>query len=136
VLAVLDTNVLISALLFRGRTAIVHEDMLRGILQALVSADVLAEYSRVLAYDKFGLSEEDVAYLLNDELIPYCTMCPDPPSGENWIQNDPSDNCFVDLARSVPGCVLISGDRHIVHRRDTLPCKVLTVAEFLADRPG
>jgi uncharacterized protein len=64
VLTVLDTNVLISALLFRGETAGVHRAILEGRLGPLITEPILKEYLRVLAYPKLRLSESEIRYLL------------------------------------------------------------------------
>lgn len=127
---VLDTNVLISSFLFRGHASRLHVQILQGRFLVLLSPSILAEYNRVLAYPKFGLSESDQKWLIDEELLPFSRLCPEPEHGL-WISQDPSDDCFVDLARSHPGSVLISGDQHILSARPNLPCPVLTVAELL-----
>jgi len=129
---VLDTNVVVSALLFRGTASKVHRLVLEGRIEPLVSDAILDEYRRVLAYAKFGLSEADVAWLMDEEIRPWFTMTPVPKSAGSWIPEDPADDRFIALASAVPGAVLVSGDRRILARRTTLPCPVMTVEELLA----
>jgi len=47
------------------------------------------------------------------------------------IPDDPSDDKFIHLALTEPTAILISGDRHIIDRRDSLPCKVMTAQECI-----
>ena len=68
---VLDTNILISALLFRGEAAGILRAIKKGRLQPLVTPPVLREYLRVLAYPKLGLTETEISYLLEEEIRPW-----------------------------------------------------------------
>lgn len=128
---VLDTNILVSALLFRGRATGVYRAIIEGKVIPCVSPSILTEYRRVLAYGKFGLSDTQLAYLLREEILPYFKQREEPVNGKCWIADDPEDNKFIDLARTIPGSVLITGDSHILKIRRELPCTVLTLDEFL-----
>ena len=130
-LAVLDTNVLVSALLFRGAASNIHQMILEGRILPLISLPILDEYTRVLAYKKFSLTQAEVDYLIEEEISPWFEFRTIPLKTENWIPDDPSDDMFIHLALTEPSAVLISGDRHIIDRRDDLPCKVLTVQECI-----
>ncbi|MDX9959609.1 MAG: putative toxin-antitoxin system toxin component, PIN family [Spirochaetia bacterium] len=127
---VLDTNVIVSSLLFRGPASAIHAFVLDGTILPLVSRPIIEEYQRVLGYRKFRLQAEDVEYLMQSEILPWSRML-DAPTGSAWIPEDPSDDHFVNLALVEENTLLISGDRHILDHRATLPCKVLTVAECL-----
>jgi len=89
----------------------------------------------VLGYQKFRLQPEDVEYLIQSEILPWFRML-DIPAGPPWIPEDPSDDPFVNLALEEENTFLVSGDRHILDHRATLPCKVLTVAECLDNLQG
>ena len=57
---VLDTNVLVSALLFRLRSmAWLRPLWQSGVIVPLISRDTIAELHRVLLYDRFGLSDSE-----------------------------------------------------------------------------
>lgn len=127
---VLDTNVMVSSLLFRGPASAIHRLILEGTILPLVSRPILEEYRRVLGYQKFGLQAEDVDYLMQSEILPWFRML-DVPAESIWIPEDPSDDHFVNLALAEDNTTLVSGDRHILDCRATLPCTVLTVAECL-----
>ena len=58
--AVIDTNVVVSAFVFRaGALVWLREAIVSGALIPLVSDETLAEMVRVLAYARFGLTAED-----------------------------------------------------------------------------
>lgn len=128
---VLDTNIVVSALLFRGSAVPVHRAILMGTIRPVMSPSILGEYRRVISYEKIGLSRGDVEYLLAQEVSPFFIPYPEPHGAENWIPEDPSDNKFINLAVCIPGCILVSGDSHILDRRSSLPCRVYSLAEFV-----
>lgn len=133
--AVLDTNIIVSSLLFRGPASAIHRFVLEGTILPLVSRPILEEYRRVLGYQKFRLQPEDVEYLIHSEILPWFRMLEE-PAGSPWIPEDPSDDHFVNLALAEENTFLVSGDRHILDHRATLPCTVLTVAECLGKIQG
>ncbi len=62
---VIDTNVVVSTLVFRGgRLAWLRQAWAGGKVVPVVSRDTLAELVRVLAYPKFGLTAEDTKNLI------------------------------------------------------------------------
>jgi uncharacterized protein len=74
--AVLDTNVLVSALVFRqGTMATLREAWQAQRLTPLVSRVTATELIRVLAYPKFRLTRIEQDDLLADYL-PYCEVVP------------------------------------------------------------
>ena len=69
---VLDTNVLVSALLFStGRLAWLREAWQQGAVVPLLGRETAEELLRVLRYPKFRLSRQEREELLAD-LLPYC----------------------------------------------------------------
>lgn len=69
--AVLDTNVLISALLFPGLPSRLVTAWQEGRLLPVVSPPILDEYLRALAYPKFKLTVEEISGLLEEALLPF-----------------------------------------------------------------
>ena len=67
---VLDTDVVVSALLFTGISSKLVQLWQGGAITALVSRGILEEYLRVLSYPKFKLSEVDIRSLIQEELLP------------------------------------------------------------------
>lgn len=75
---VLDTNVVISALLFsRARMSWIRQAWQAGRLRPVVSRPTVAELLRVLAYPKFQLSAADQEDILAD-FLPFAETAGDP----------------------------------------------------------
>ena len=127
---ILDTNILISCLLFRGKASALYKHIIEGTVNPCMSPSILDEYERVLNYPKFKLTEQEIRYLLIEEIKPFYLMYREPPAITNWIIEDPSDNKFIDLCMQMPDSILISGDNHIISKRKTLPCRILTLEEY------
>jgi putative PIN family toxin of toxin-antitoxin system len=128
---VLDTNIVVSALLFRDPSTAVYHAIREGRLVPLISPPMFREYARVLAYPKFGLNDSEVIYLLEEEIGRYFKPLQGPLTDRSWIPEDPSDDCFINTALASPGSILVSGDRHILDAREGLPVPVYTLAELL-----
>ncbi|MFA7424434.1 MAG: putative toxin-antitoxin system toxin component, PIN family, partial [Desulfosarcinaceae bacterium] len=57
---VIDTNVVVSALLFGGKPGQLVSHWQDGLIRPYASEAIIAEYLRVLAYPRFDLSENDI----------------------------------------------------------------------------
>ena len=68
---VIDTNVIISALLFGGKPGELIPFWQNSRIEPIVSRDIVDEYIRVLAYPKFQLTEKEIQFLLYRQLLPY-----------------------------------------------------------------
>jgi uncharacterized protein len=92
---VLDTNVLVSALLFGGVPGKLVPVWRNGRIEPLCSDEIIREYLRVLAYPKFHLSESEIDYLFKYEILPFFSVVNFPP-GKSFIPEDPADDKFMD----------------------------------------
>ena len=112
---VLDTNVVLSALVFRGGAAgQVRQAWQRGLFLPLASTATVQELVRVLAYPKFRLSKAEQDELLADYL-PYAetVRIPQPPPMVPDCR-DVLDLPFMHLAVAGEAQVLVSGDRDLL----------------------
>jgi len=131
---VLDTNVLVSALLFRGPAAAVHAAWVSGRYVPLVSTPVLDEYLRVLAYPKFSLTEEEIGWLIRHELLRWAEPVT-VTTRVDAVRDDPADNRFLELAIDGRADVVASGDRHLLELESWRGIPILSARDFL-DRLG
>lgn len=129
---VLDTNVVLSALLFTsGRLAWVRRAWQHGQLQPLVSKDTISELIRVLAYPKFKLSVEERQALLED-FLPYADVVELPhPWPTLPLCRDEKDQVFLVLAYVGQAQSLITGDGDILAMRDVFPGLIVTPDEWI-----
>jgi putative PIN family toxin of toxin-antitoxin system len=112
---VLDTNVVLSALVFRGGAAgQVRHAWQRGLALPLASTATVQELVRVLAYPKFRLSKAEQDELLADYL-PYAetVRIPQPPPPVPDCR-DVLDLPFMHLAVVGKAQVLVTGDRDVL----------------------
>ena len=112
---VLDTNVVLAALVFRGGAAgQVRLAWQRGLVLPLASTATAQELVRVLAYAKFRLSKAEQDELLADYL-PYAetVRIPQPPPTVPDCR-DVLDLPFMHLAMEGKAQVLVSGDRDLL----------------------
>jgi putative PIN family toxin of toxin-antitoxin system len=129
---VLDTNTLVSALLFTGISSELVSLWQDGIITLLLSRDILDEYLRVLSYPKFKLSEEEIKKLLQEEILPYAEVVK-PKRRLRVVQRDPSDNKFLECAIAGKTRVIISGDKDLLSLGRYRRIRIQTPAQFLAE---
>ncbi len=130
---VLDTNIVLSALVFGGgNSARVRTAWQAGAFTPLVSTATAQELVRVLAYPKFRLSVADQDELLADYL-PYTTTVRIPSSPPNTPEcRDPFDVMFLHLAAAGKANVLVTGDRDLLALIGQTKFTILTLDAFVA----
>ena len=133
--AVLDTNVVISAILFKGKISSLMDDWKARRFTFLVSKTILQEYIHVLSYPKFELKEEEIYTILHNHLLPYITVAKEIPK-ESFQTRDAKDAPFDSCALGAKANYLVSGDRDILdfkfppHTQQHF-LSIITVKEFL-----
>jgi uncharacterized protein len=129
---VLDTNVVLSALLFGGgATARIRTGWQSGHFVPLASTATAQELVRVLGYPKFRLSPAEQAELLAD-YIPWVHVVeiPNPPPAVPRCR-DSFDAPFLHLAVAGKARVLVSGDRGVLALAGASDiCPILSVEPF------
>lgn len=130
---VLDTNVILSAILFaRGTTAQLRAAWQAGRCLPLVSARTAQELVRVLAYPKFKLDQADQEELLADYL-PYTEVVaiPEPPPAVPDCR-DPFDLPFLHLAVTGKALALVTGDADLLSIARVGRCPIIRLDAFLS----
>jgi putative PIN family toxin of toxin-antitoxin system len=129
----LDTNLVLSALVFGGNTpAALRRAWQEKCFQPLVSKATVTELIRVLAYPTIRLDADDREQLLADYL-PYCRVVRVPTRMNGLpICRDPFDQPFLELAVAGHADYLVSGDKEdLLVISDRFPCPIITATEFL-----
>lgn len=111
---VIDTNVLVSALLFGGIPGELIPLWKNKRILPLLSDSILDEYLHVLAYPKFRLTEKEIRYLLYHEILPWFDIVSVSAEFEIIIADDPTDDKFLHCARAGKADTIISGDQHLL----------------------
>ena len=130
--AVLDTNTVLSALLFSGgRLAPIRLAWQQDVFHPLVSRPTTEELIRTLGYPKFRLTDTERTELLADYL-PYCAVVKIPAKPPVVPHcRDPFDLPFLQLAAQGKADVLVSGDRDLLALHVQAHFRILTPAAFL-----
>ena len=126
---VIDTNVLVSALLFGGDPSELITLWKERRIQPLGSKEIMEEYIRVLAYPKFHLTEEEIEYLFSQEVLPWFEVIT-VQSGRPFVIDDPSDDKFIWCALEGQAEAIISSDQHLL-RLSSCPVPIFSLSEFL-----
>ncbi len=127
---VIDTNVFVSSLLFKGPTNRVVNLWQNRKFTFLICKEILEEYIRVLAYPKFQLSEEEIKEIIEKELLPFVQIVTiEKPV--SIIKVDTSDNIFLSVALTGKAKFIVSGDKHLLGLRKYQGIRILKVNDFL-----
>jgi putative PIN family toxin of toxin-antitoxin system len=126
---VFDTNVVISALIFRGPLSREIREIWR-IRKAipLIDRSTTTELLRVLSYPKFGLSSTERNEVLA-EYLPWCEAVlsprkrPEPPTCR-----DPKDQKFLELALVAKADGLVTGDADLLTLAPAFSIPIITPA--------
>jgi uncharacterized protein len=137
---VLDTNVVLSALLFQsGRLSWLRQAWKSEACRPLASQKTVAELLRALSYPKFRLEPEDVEELLGDYL-PFVEVINPSSSPESLpMCSDPDDHMFLELAAAGRADLLITGDKALLSLDAEVGFRIVTPAaarSLLAGRSG
>jgi putative PIN family toxin of toxin-antitoxin system len=127
---VLDTNTLVSALLFSGVASRLVPLWQSRRITVLVSKSILNEYLRVLGYQKFGLSESEIRGLIEEELLPYADAI-EVRRRLPAVCRDPEDMKFLECAVIGRAEYLITGDQDLRSLGSYRAVTLLTAGEFL-----
>lgn len=128
---VIDTNVLLSALVFQtGGAAWIRDAWQSYAITPLVNRETVTELLRVLGYPKFSLTEDEVQDLLADYL-PWCETIAIPKEQPAVPAcRDPYDTPFLTLCLTAKADALITGDRDLLALKQEFPIAILTLNEI------
>lgn len=126
---VLDTSVVFPALRFHGgRLAWLRLAWQAKRFAPLASLATENELSRVLAYPRFGLSEQEQRHLLEDYL-PWCETVDVPDNTPVPDCRDPSDRPFLQLAVAGNAEALVTADQDLLALAPVFGIPIITARE-------
>ncbi|PQP34625.1 putative toxin-antitoxin system toxin component, PIN family [Desulfobacteraceae bacterium SEEP-SAG9] len=126
---VLDTNVLVSALLKpRSKPARIMRLVLQGDIEIVGNESIFAEYLDVLKRPKFNLNPDKVQTILQ---LMRAKGIHAPALAESFDLPDSSDESFLEAALSAGADVIITGNKKHFPQRACKGQKVVTPTEFL-----
>jgi uncharacterized protein len=130
---VLDTNVLISALVFESPGAVWLRNLWQqGGIIPVASRETVEEFMRALAYKKFALSETDQRDLLEDYL-PYAETIAIAKIRTRIPKcRDPNDEIFLRLAYAAKVDAIVTGDNDLLTLVSESRIPILSPSELAA----
>lgn len=126
---VLDTNVLVSALLFSGEMGHIVSSWKARKFLPVFSHDTFDEFRRVLAYPKFSLTPREIDALLQDEVLPFCEVV-DVEDDIIGVCRDRADDKFLSCAVAATADYIVSGDKDLLVLGNFRNIPIITVAAF------
>ncbi|MGA8596229.1 MAG: putative toxin-antitoxin system toxin component, PIN family [Bryobacteraceae bacterium] len=125
-IVVLDSNIWISGLLFRGKPA---QAIVRAFSRGHVAicCEMVEEIEEVCAR-KFSQNAAQVKADLDQLLLGALWV---PISGQLHLSRDPDDDIVLECARNAKAHVLVTGDRDLLDLKEFEGTSILTADEFL-----
>jgi putative PIN family toxin of toxin-antitoxin system len=130
---VFDTNVLVSALLFRqGRLSWLRQSWQHGGVIPLADNQTVDELIRVLGYPKFALTKAQIEELLG-LYLPFVEIVNTSGRSGNGLPKcrDASDQKFVALAQGGSADTLVTGDKALLELQGRTRFLIETPAAFM-----
>ena len=126
---VLDTNILISALGWKGNPRIIFNKVIDGEFELVLSHKQLSELLRVLSYPKFKFSSEQKDRFLS--ILLGIVMLVKTKHSINVIKEDPDDNVILEPDNEMKIDYIISGDGHLLKLKEFKGTRIVTPKQFL-----
>jgi len=130
---VLDTNVLLSAILFGGKPQHIVESALEGVIRVSISEPMLAELQGVLQRPKFGFGPEAVQSIVSE--LTTIAEWVIPQTHFDLVKNDPADNHMIDCAIAAEADYLVTGDRHLLRLEECGKTRIVNPDTFVRIMP-
>lgn len=137
--AVIDTNVLVSALFSisgNSNPSIIIRKIIDGAITPLYNEDILNEYEEVLKRDKFPFRKTDIDWIISIFLDYGISLGRTAISDEIFIDKD--DIVFYEVASSKEDSFLVTGNiRHFPKKPFIVtPAEMLTIIDEMEAGPG
>lgn len=127
---VLDTNVLVSSLLFKGRLTRFVDLWRKGKIIPVISRETFAELRDVLHYPKFALERDEIRAIVDDEILPFFEVV-DVKEEVTGACRDPYDDQFLAAAINAGATWIVTGDKDLLDMGTYRGVKIVAPQEFL-----
>jgi putative PIN family toxin of toxin-antitoxin system len=129
----MDTNIVISTLIASyGEPAKVFKKMIGGEIENYTSKEIMGEVIEVLNREEITKRTElkDRQHILEQYLL-YSKIV-NPVKKHNVLEHE-SDNKFIDVAIKAKANFIISGDKHLLEKKEFKNIKIIRAKEYLQD---
>lgn len=123
-----DTNIIISAIFWRGKPYEFMRNAIEGRCQLLLSEPILSEVSDKLRI-RFGVPEDKIdeykrILLANSKLV-------SPSIKIRAVKSDPSDDKILECAVEGSADYIVTGDMHLLKIKEHSGVRIVSVDEML-----
>ncbi len=125
---VVDTNVLVSALIKKGKPL----ELVQRLIDkhtVILSSQMLAELADVLSRDKFTITNAQIDWFIS--LLLRKSTAASISGNLNVILNDPDDNIVLLTAVNGKADYIVSGDKHLLALGKFEGIEIVTISQLL-----
>lgn len=126
--AVLDTNVFVSGLLWRGTPNGIYQAWQAGKFTLVVSIPILDEYRRILLDLSQGHTSVDIDTVM--EAIGLLAQMTEPVRLGTPVCTDPDDDMFIEAALAAQARFIVTGDRALLKVSRFGSIEIVTARQF------
>jgi len=127
---VLDSNVLVSALLFKGELSRIVDLWKKGKIIPVFSRETFEEFKSVLEYPKFSLTRQEVKMIIEEEVLPFFEIT-ETDNKTGRICRDPDHDKFIACALSASADFIVSGDKDLLDIGKYKSVGIIDASNFL-----
>ncbi len=128
---VLDTNVLVSALLVRKETSRIVDLWKEEKIIPVFSDETFDEFKTVIGYPKFSLTKDEINSIIFEEVLPFLEVV-EVRNRTEGICKDPDDDKFISCALSAGADFLVSGDNDLCSLGNYRSAKIIRPSDFIS----
>jgi putative PIN family toxin of toxin-antitoxin system len=126
-----DTNVLVSAILFKGALSKLVDLWKNGKISPVISKETFDELKAVLSYPKFSLSKDEIKAIIEDEILPFFEVI-DIKEKIHGVCRDPNDDMFLAVAVNAQAPYVVTGDKDLLALGKYKSIEIVSPQEYLA----
>lgn len=128
---VLDTNVLVSSLIKRGRSRELLARIVENKLSLVLSEEILSEFIDVMSRDKFRRYATRFEVKRFVDFLLQIAEVVKVKSRLKAVKEDPDDDKILECAFDGKANYIVSGDEHLLKMRGHRRIEIVSVAEML-----
>src|SRR3990172_329660 len=125
---ILDTNVFISGIFWKGASNKVILNWKEGKFTLVTSLEAVSEIIKVLKDFKIKLSDDMIKEWI--DLIVRNSIIVEPKEKIAIVKDDPKDSIFIETAVAGNADYIISQDNHLLKLKEFKEIKIITPKEF------
>lgn len=127
---VLDTNILVSSLLFKGELSGIVDLWKTGKVIPIFSKMTFKEFKNVLEYPKFSLTRREMRMIIEEEVLPYFEVA-EVVGKIRGICRDPDDDKFLACAVSASADFIVTGDKDLLNVGAYKSIEIISASKLL-----